>query len=163
MLAYEERGEKKRLWACIRKGMLEGIGNDTGLWVRNACREEEGRGTTGMGEATPHLQLPAEGVGGAGCRETQGGMGWPRSESNRRTCSCVVDSGNSPLLAGILPDGACGSSRTLPGEKSKSPLQGRSDRHNAGLLTRQKNLTPVLLASSRQVSCLGMGLPSPFG
>lgn len=67
-------------------------------------------------------------------------------------CGCMVGSGNGPLLTGILPDGTCGSSRTLPGERRQSPLQRRSSWHNAGLLTRQRNLIPVLLASSRQVS-----------
>lgn len=63
MLLYQERGEKKWLRPCVRKGMLEGTGNDMGLWVRNIWGEEEGRGTVGIGEATLLLQLPLEGFG----------------------------------------------------------------------------------------------------
>lgn len=104
MLVCEQRGEKK--WLCEDRD----VGGDwesedeVSLWVTQGSG---GQGQCRMGEATPHLQLPLEGVGKVGCRETRSGMGQPRSESIQ---GCVVGSGNRLLLTGILPHGACGSS-----------------------------------------------------
>lgn len=44
----------------------------------------------------------------------------------RREGERCVGGANRPLLAGILPDGTCGSSRTLPEERRKTSLLARS-------------------------------------
>lgn len=111
-----------------------------------------GRGGKGhCGDRGGHLASPAA-LGGI--RKQQ-----PRSETNWQTRGCMVGSGNHLLLAGILPHGGRGSSRMLSVERRKSFLKGRSNQHNAAVLIRQRNLMPVLLARSRQVSCLEMGSP----